>query len=61
MDKNIFQKIEPTAKMPKSSKQEVLGKIETAKLLLDFWDLFASKRVEMNLNTIKQIDNNKNK
>ncbi len=59
MEKNVFRDIEPKAKLPKSAKNDVLGKIEAAKLMLDFWDLFAVKRVEVNLSAIEQRDENK--
>ena len=59
MDKNVFKDIEPKAKLPKSAKTDVLNKIEAAKLLLDFWDLFAVKRVEVNLGALEQREENK--
>lgn len=59
MAKNVFKDIEPKAKLPKSAKNDVLNKIEAAKLMLDFWDLFATKRVAVNLNAVEQRDENK--
>ncbi|MBT8327395.1 MAG: hypothetical protein KJP21_06710 [Bacteroidia bacterium] len=59
MEKNVFKDIEPTAKLPKSAKQDVLKKIEAAKLLLDFWDLMTVKRVGVNLSALEQRDKNK--
>ena len=54
MENNVFKDIEPQEKLPSQSKQAVLQRIETAKLVLNMWDLFASKRVEMNLSFIDE-------
>ncbi len=55
-EKNVFKELEPQAKLPKEMKQKVLDSIETTKLLLNMWDLIATKRVEMNLKTFENID-----
>lgn len=61
MNKNIFQDITPKEKLPTKAKEDVLNSIETAKLLLDFWDLIAPKRVALNLNVLKQTQDNNQK
>lgn len=59
MEKNVFKDIEPQAKLPKEMKKNVLNSIETIKLAMDFWELMATKRVEMNLNIVNQRELNK--
>jgi hypothetical protein len=62
MEQNVFKDIEPTEKLPSGSKQAVLQRIETAKLMLNMWDLFAAKRVEMNMNFIdEKVESDKKK
>ncbi|MEY2925131.1 MAG: hypothetical protein RLZZ337_1681 [Bacteroidota bacterium] len=60
MEKNVFKQIEPQAKLPKKMKKDVLDSIEAIKLAKDFWDLLATKRVQMNLNVASQMDMNNN-
>lgn len=57
MTKNNFEFLEPQDKLPESVKNDVMGKIETAKLLLDFWDLFTTKRVLLNQTLIEHANN----
>jgi hypothetical protein len=59
MEKNVFKDIEPQAKLPKEMRKNVLNSIETIKLAMDFWELMATKRVEMNLNIVNQRELNK--
>lgn len=42
---NVFKKIEPQDQLPLDVKKDVLTQIEIFGLLVDFWDLFAQKRV----------------
>ncbi len=58
MEKNVFEEIIPQEKLPAEAREEVLQSIERAKLLLDFWDLFAPKRIAVNLNAINQTQTN---
>ncbi|PCJ66705.1 MAG: hypothetical protein COA58_04400 [Bacteroidetes bacterium] len=60
-EKNVFDQLGLEAKMPKSAKAEVMDKLAAAKLVLDFWDLFAPKRIAVNLNTLNQTHANKKK
>ncbi len=53
-EKNVFKDIEPKAKLPKSMKEDVLSSIETTKLLLEFWDLFATKRVQVGIKSLEK-------
>lgn len=53
-NKNVFEDLTPKMKMPESAKAEVLDRLAAAKLMLDFWDLFAPKRVAVNLNILNQ-------
>lgn len=59
MEKNVFDEMIPKEKLPIQAKEDVLKSIEAAKLLLDIWDLFAPKRIAVNLNTLRQNHNNK--
>lgn len=59
MEKNVFKDIEPHAKLPEKVKTDVLSSIESLKLIMDFWDLLAAKRVQMNLNMANQRELNK--
>lgn len=61
MNKNVFEDITPKEKLPTQAKEDVLKSIEAAKLLLDIWDLFAPKRVAVNLNTLNQNQSNMKK
>ena len=51
-EKNVFIELGTDAKMPETAKAQVMDKIAAAKLVLDFWDLFAPKRIAVNLNTL---------
>ena len=53
-EKNVFDELGSEAKMPENAKAQVMDKIAAAKLMLDFWDLFAPKRIAVNLNTLNQ-------
>jgi hypothetical protein len=53
-EKNVFTELGIDAKMPETAKAQVMDKIAAAKLMLDFWDLFAPKRVAVSLNTLNQ-------
>jgi hypothetical protein len=43
MKDNIFKKIETDKELPKEAKEELVSKIETAKLLQSFTDLFSNE------------------
>lgn len=65
---NAFKNIEPQDQLPLDVKKDVLGQIETISLLVDFWDLFAQKRVALSqeaivevLNQVKKNQENPNK
>ena len=60
-NKNVFDELTPDVKLPASAKAEVMDRLATAKLMLDFWDLFTNKRVEVNLNALSSTDRSKNK
>lgn len=51
-NKNVFDDITPNEKLPATAKAEVMDRLAATKLMLDFWDLFAQKRVEVNLNAL---------
>jgi hypothetical protein len=53
-EKNVFIELGSDAKMPETAKAQVMDKIAAAKLMLDFWDLFAPKRIAVNLNALNQ-------
>jgi hypothetical protein len=42
---NVFKNIEPQDQLPLDVKKDVLPQIETFGLLVDFWNLFAQRRV----------------
>ena len=58
-NKNVFDDITPNEKLPASAKSEVMDRLAAAKLMLDFWDLFAQKRVDVGLNTLTQTQTKK--
>ncbi len=57
-EKNVFTEITPQAKLPEASKSEVMDRLAAAKLMLDFWDLFAPKRMAVNLNVLNLGETN---
>ena len=60
-EKNAFAELGTDAKMPEMVKTQVMDKIAAAKLMLDFWDLFAPKRIALNLNILNQSQSNQQK
>jgi hypothetical protein len=52
MIKNVFNDITPQEKLPPQLKKDMLKNMDAAKLLLDIWDLFAPKRIAMNINIL---------
>jgi len=59
--KNVFEDLTPNEKLPQEAKSQVLDRLDAARLMLDFWDLFAPKRVAVNLNALNQSQSNKKK
>lgn len=59
MNNNVFEDITPQEKLPAQAKEDVLKSIEAAKLALSIWDLFAPKRIAVNLNVLRQNNDNK--
>lgn len=57
-EKNVFMDLGERVRMPEAAKAQVMDKIAAAKLVLDFWDLFAPKRIAVNLNVINQSERN---
>jgi len=54
---NAFKNIEPQDQLPLDVKKDVLRQIETISLLIDVWDLFAQKRVELSQEAIVEVLN----
>jgi hypothetical protein len=59
--RNVFEELQPSIKLPETARAEVLDRIEATKLMLDFWDLFAPKRVAVNLVALNQSKINQRK
>ena len=59
--KNVFEDLTPNEKLPEEAKGQVMDRLDAARLMLDFWDLFAPKRVAVNLNALNQSQSNHKK
>ena len=60
MKKNIFKKIETDKKLPVEAREELVSKIETAKLFQSFTELFSNEYLSV-LKDFFQSDKEKNK
>jgi hypothetical protein len=58
MSKNPFEDMIPEAELPKEHKKQVMDSLELAGLIVDFWDLFTTKRFNTGTEMIKKIHEN---
>ncbi|MDB9882841.1 hypothetical protein N8368_00320 [Bacteroidia bacterium] len=57
-EKNVFTDITPKVKLPDAAKTEVLDRLAAAKLMLDFWDLFAPICMAVNITVLNLGETN---
>lgn len=58
-NKNVFDDLIPTEKLPTSAKAEVMGRLGSAKSMRDFWNLLMNNKRETSSNAKDNADRSK--